>query len=360
MQAPWSDARMFNLRGVDIMAIWLIRAGSNGEYEQKFLEENRVYLTFINLRVNLDILPDRDGLYRVMSQTYPGVKPEKLVNYVKQVWSFAHDIKIGDLVLMPLTSQPAVTIGEVTGNYRFEHAASDPFYHWRSVTCVAEAIPRSYFGMDLLYAFASSMTICRVQRNNAEDRLAAMRADEWKPEPVDAAISQIDSSSDETTAGIDLEAVARDQLAQLIAARFQGQGLVRLVEAILKANGYGTCQGPDAAADGVDFLAAAGKLGFAGPRLCVAVKSEAAPVDWPSVDKLLGAAAKFGAEAGLFVSWSGFKSEVQKELAASFFRLRLWSQKELLDELFANYDRLDDDVKALLPLRRIWTAAAQE
>jgi restriction system protein len=25
------------------MAIWLIRAGSHGEYEQKFISENRVY-----------------------------------------------------------------------------------------------------------------------------------------------------------------------------------------------------------------------------------------------------------------------------------------------------------------------------
>lgn len=28
------------------MAIWLIRAGSHGEYEQKFIRENRVYVTW--------------------------------------------------------------------------------------------------------------------------------------------------------------------------------------------------------------------------------------------------------------------------------------------------------------------------
>ncbi len=31
------------------MALWLVRAGSHGEYEQKFLEENRIYLTWHNL-----------------------------------------------------------------------------------------------------------------------------------------------------------------------------------------------------------------------------------------------------------------------------------------------------------------------
>jgi len=78
------------------------------------------------------------------------------------------------------------------------------------------------------------------------------------------------------------------------------------------------------------------------------------------VDKLLGAVSKFGAQEGLFVSWSGFKTNVQKELAASFFRVRLWTQKELLEALFAQYDHLDDDQKAELPLKRIWTVAAQD
>ena len=43
----------------------------------------------------------------------------------------------------------------------------------------------------------------------------------------------------------------------------------------------------------------------------------------------------------------------------SFFRVRLWTQKELLEQLFANYDRLDEELKAELPLKRAWMIAAQ-
>jgi len=60
------------------------------------------------------------------------------------------------------------------------------------------------------------------------------------------------------------------------------------------------------------------------------------------------------------VAWNGYKSNVQKELASSFFTVRLWTQKELLEQLFAHYDKLDEDIKAELPLKRIWTVAAQE
>jgi restriction system protein len=207
------------------------------------------------------------------------------------------------------------------------------------------------------------MTICRVQRNNAEARIAAMRTNGWKAETVGAITKTAPVTADsppEEPEDTDLEDAARDQIAQLIAARFKGHGLTRLVEAILKAQGYVTYRSPEGADGGADILAGAGPLGFGNPRLCVEVKSENSPIDRPTVDKLLGAVTKFGAQEGLFVAWGGFKTNVQKELAASFFRVRLWTQKELLEALFAYYDHLDDDLKAELPLKRIWTVASQD
>jgi restriction system protein len=342
------------------MAIWLIRAGSHGEYEQKFIQENRVYVTWDGLDVNLGKLTERPELVAAMMQRYPDRKPKAIMNWVSQVWPFAHEMKKGDLVVLPLKSQPAIQIGEIAGDYHFEPAGTNPYFHWRPVKWIAEAVPRANFGKDLLFTFGAFLTICRVQRNNAEQRISAMRANEWKAETIAAATKATLQATDEAAEDTDLEELARDQIAQLIAARFKGHGLTRLVEAILKAQGYTTYRSPEGADGGADILAGAGPLGFGAPRLCVEVKSESGPIDRPTVDKLLGAVSKFGADEGLFVSWSGFKSNVQKELAASFFRVRLWSQKELLEQLFAHYDQLDEDLRAELPLKRIWTVAAQE
>jgi restriction system protein len=345
------------------MAVWLNRAGSHGEYEQKFIQENRVYVTWDDLRVDLAKLGQRSELVAAMTQRYSNAKPKAIMNWVSQVWPFAHEMKKLDIVILPLKSQPAIQIGEITGDYRFEPAGPTPFFHWRTVKWIGEAIPRANFGKDLLNTFGAFMTICRVQRNNAEARIAAMRANGWKPETVAAitraATVSADSPPDELE-GTDLEDAARDQIAQLIAARFKGHGLTRLVEAILQAQGYVTYRSPEGADGGADILAGAGPLGFGNPRLCVEVKSENSPIDRPTVDKLIGAVTKFGAQEGLFVAWGGFKTNVQKELAASFFRVRLWTQKELLEALFAFYDHLDDDLKAELPLKRIWTVATQD
>jgi len=342
------------------MAIWLVRAGSHGEYEEKFIKENKVFVTWEGLDVDLSKLQHRTELTAEMGKRYSSVKPRTIQNWVSQIWPFAHDMKTGDLVVVPLKSQPGIQIGEITSDYHFDANAEDPYYHWRTVKWIGEAIPRTHFGQDLLYSFGAFMTICRIQRNNAESRIAAMRASGWRPESIKAATNSVPDSISDENGNTDLEELAHDQIANLISSRFKGHKLTRLVAAILKAQGYTVYVSQEGADGGADILAGTGSLGFGSPRLCVEVKSGDTPVDRPTVDKLLGAVSKFGANEGLFVSWSGFKSNVPKEMAASFFRVRLWTRKELLEALFENYDRLDDEIKAELPLKRIWTVAIQE
>jgi restriction system protein len=350
------------------MSLWLIRAGSHGEFESKFLEESRVYVTWDHLAHDLMKLPDREALFGKLQEMHPDAKPNKLRIWVGQVWAFAHTMQKGDWVVLPLKTQQSIYIGEITSDYHCEPKGPNPFFHWRSVKWIGEAIPRQRFGQDLLHSIGSLLTICRIQRNNAEARVKVMKASNWGDDPgkkgvlvkSKAPAAEPDEEDELDTEMIDLEQEGLDRIATLIQAKFAGHGLTRLVEGILQAQGYTTYRSPEGADGGADILAGMGTLGFGTPQLCVEVKSEASPIDRPTVDKLLGAMSKFNAAQGLFVSWSGFKTNVQKDLAQSFFKVRLWTRKELLDALFAHYDKLDEDLKAELPLKRIWTVAAQE
>jgi restriction system protein len=339
------------------MAVWLVRAGQHGSHEQKFLQESRVYVTWDSLSHDLSPLKSRAELEKLMREVYPETKPKAILNWSSQVWPFVHDMKKGDLVMVPLKSQPSIQVGELTGDYQFNKSGPDPYFHWRAVKWLGEPVPRDRFAKDILLSLGAFMTICRIQRNNAETRINAMRANGWKPETV-AAMTQPEAG--ETDAEFNLEELANDQIAKLLLATFKGHGLARLVEGILKAQGYTTYRSPEGADGGVDILAGQGQLGFGNPRLCVEVKSGDSPVDRPTVDKLLGAMTKFGAQEGLFVSWAGYKPNVPRELAATFFRVRLWTRTELLEQLFANYEKLDEDLRAELPLKRIWTVTAQD
>jgi restriction system protein len=184
-----------------------------------------------------------------------------------------------------------------------------------------------------------------------------MAKDGWKAPAEEPSISPVDNAA----AGlVDLERLARDQIAESIVQKFKGHGLARLVEAVLQAQGYTTylsAPGPD---KGIDILASPGRLGFGSPRICVQVKSGDAPVDLPTLNQLIGAMQNVQAEQGLLVSWGGFKSSIDKEVPAQFFRVRLWDQDALIQKILTHYDKLDEDLQTELPLKRIWTLAVHD
>ncbi|MBZ2169045.1 restriction endonuclease [Marinobacter sp. F4216] len=350
------------------MELWLTRAGSHGEFEQKFLDERRIYLTWDGLNANLAALDSRESLLEHLEEAYPDEKLKRLQNHSSQIWAFTKSMQNGDWVVLPSKKQPVVYVGRITGDYIHNPESPDPFFHWRTVDWFGLEIPRSHFGQDLLYSFGAFMTICRIRRNNALQRLQAMYENGWKAESTkslvkhtgNAVSGQADDISDDDSVEFNLADLAKQQVVALIEQKFKGHELTRLVASILKAQGYTVWQSPEGADGGADILASNGMMGFGSQTICVEVKSGTGTVDRPTVDKLLGAMSKFNADHGLFVAWGGFKQNVQKDMASSFFRLRLWSQDDLLNELFAVYDKLEDELKAQLPLKRVWTVVASE
>ena len=115
------------------MAIWLVRAGGHGEYEQKFIQEKCIYLTWDNLKLDLSKIENREALKNDLDELYSDRKPKTISHWLSQIWSFAHDMQIGDWVVLPLKSQRAIQIGEITGNYSFSPKSPNPFFHSRDV-----------------------------------------------------------------------------------------------------------------------------------------------------------------------------------------------------------------------------------
>lgn len=270
----------------------------------------------------------------------------------------------GDWVVMPSKHKPAIHIGKIVGAYHFAPEDDDPYYHRRPVEWFAPDIPRSNFDQDLLYSFGAFLTVCQIKRNDAEHRIKQMHANGWKSTGSQQVLtSNQGAEDDEAEVGdalSDLEQVARDQIAKLIISKFKGRGLESLVEAILKVQDFTTFRSNEGADKGVDILAAPGAMGFGSPRICVQVKSSETALDRATMDQLIGTMQNVHAEQGLLVSWGGFKSSVTKEEAAQFFRVRLWDQDDLIDKILLHYDELDEDLRAAIPLKRIWTVASSD
>ncbi|MDF2988075.1 MAG: hypothetical protein K0R50_3585 [Eubacterium sp.] len=337
------------------MAIWMFRAGSSGEYENKFLEDNRIYLTWEELKIDLKKFQSKQDLYNYLLNDYGAEIPGRARNWAAQIWPIAHEVKVGDWVVLPSKMKSAVHIGEVTGEYAFDKKQSDPYFHYRSVKWFATDIPRVNFDQDILYSFGAFMTVCRISRNDAEKRIKAMAKNNWLAKDEQSISLSQEGDSESAESSMDLEQYAMDHIAKHLVRKFKGHGMARIVEAILKAKGYVTYRSSEGADKGVDILAAQGSLGFGSPKICVQVKTTDAPVDRMTLDQLIGTMHNFKADHGLLVSWSGFKNSVDKEIPSQFFSVRLWDQQAIIKELLDNYDKLDNEIRADIPLKRIWT-----
>lgn len=341
------------------MALWLVRTGRYGEFESRFLIDNRIYLTWDNLNRDLARLRTPEEFQAVQRDTYPHQSAKAVIQYASQARRFVHEIKKGDWIVVPSKGKSVINIAEVLGPYHFDPDAENPFYHYHDVKWIERDVPRSNFDQDLLNSFGAFSTVCQVQRNDAERRVRAMQLTGWALPALRQSVGEPQNIADDEF-DVDLERSARDQISRLISRRFTKHALARLVDAILQARGYTTFLSPEGPDRGIDILAAPGPLGFGSPKLCVQVKSGDSPVDTPTLNQLIGAMQNVHAEHGLLVSWGGFKSSVDKEEPAQFFRVRLWDQESLINELLSCYDKLSADLQAELPLKRIWTVTVSD
>lgn len=346
------------------MALYLVRAGSSGQFEEAFIEDSRVYLQWGNLFVNRNIeqIGDYETLKQAALAEEPNEKPRKIINGVSQINTFVHRMAIGDWVVLPLKHKSAIAIGKILSDYTFGGSKEEGFRHYRNVEWLNPEVPRSVFEQDLLYSFGAFMTVCQIQRNDAENRVNALAANNWQRtresalgilgEPIDA-----EAAGDE---GQDYSILAMDQIIALIARKFSGHGMERLVEAILKAQGFTTWRTTGGADGNMDILAARDSLGFGSPRICVQVKSQETPVDRPTLDQLRGGMNRGKATHGLLVSWGGFTGAVNRDTPQQFFEVRLWDRQELIKQLLTVYDKLDAELRAELPLKQVWMVAITE
>lgn len=338
------------------MAVWLVRAGKYGEREQTALEKGVVTIGWNELP-DLSTVQNKEALTEMFREMHPEDSSGKVANNVGQVWSFRSRIQPGDLAVLPLKTRSAIAIGKVSGPYQYTSDLGDGVRHVRKVEWLRTDLPRTAFGQDILYSLGAFMTVCQIERNQAEERIRAVLAGKADPGAPIGEEAEIEDGGGQV---LDIEQAARDQILEHIQRNFAGHKLATLVDAVLQAEGYLTrvsTPGPDG---GVDILAGTGPMGFGPPRLCVQVKSSSSPADVVVLRGLQGVLQNFHAEQGLLVCWGGFKSSVIQEARQSFFTIRLWDSGDLLGMILKNHDKFSDDLKAELPLKRVWALVLEE
>jgi len=335
----------------------MVRGDRYGQYQELALEKGFAY--HFSPLPDLSKATSPEAIVELLRKENPDGKENQLVNWARQLFATSHRIKKGDLVAMPLRNKPQIAVGRVTESYNYRSDLGD-VHHTLPVEWLKQDIPRTAFGQDLLYSFGAFMTVCQIQRNNAEPRVREILKGKKDPGFTSAETKPGEIGSEAGDQPPNIEQMARDQIMSHIEQNFKEHNLSRLIDAVLQAEGYITkisAPGPDG---GVDILAGRGALGFELPRLCVQVKSSQATSDVTILRALQGSMQNFKADQGLLVSWGGFNKAAENEARMSFFSVRLWDANDVVEAVLKNYDRLPEELQNELPLKRIWALVIEE
>ncbi len=335
-------------------AVWVARAGVRGEDEEVALEEGVAIIGFRDAG-DLRDYKKLDELSDALRRADPEASSHRARNRARQLWAFREGMKTGDVVVLPLKSRPGqIALGRVTGPYEFRRVG-DAERH----VCLVKwerVVPRSAFEQDLLYSLGAFMTVCRIQRNDAERRVAAVLAGKHDPGPV----STEGPTGGEPPEGADIAQAAQDEIVAFVRRKFAGHGLARLIGAVLEGEGFKVSISPPGPDRGVDVLAGRGAMGLDEPLLCVQVKATEAPVDVTVFRALQGAMTSFGATQGLLVSWGGFTEATRREARQHAFKIALWDQTDIVQAIYRTYESLSPEIQAELPLKRVWTLVRED
>ncbi len=332
------------------MATWLVKAGYQGMIADKFRDQKKIAVGWNSLG-DFPISGDWYTFRAEVKKRLPDDYSERRVGAAAgQLWSFVRTMNQGDFVITPIKSTREVLVGKVTGDYKFDPNFDTGYPRTRSVAWFSPVLWDS-IPANLRNSFTNWLTIARPSGDFAPIIEAAQ-----SPKHAPEILRTVEESANEPIATSETENLAEraEEAVREILKNMGDVDFQRIVGAVFRSAGFtelynSAGKGADG---GIDIILSKNPLG-AGERIIVQVKHTGEPVGEPEL-RLLAGALKPN-EFGLMVGLNGVKSNGQRYWRDNRDRLlRPMDATDLIQMLQENYEKLQDEDKALLPLKRVF------
>lgn len=145
--------------------VWGIHARSNGDSHDQFMKIEVIALGWGKIG-NLSLLdPKREVFLEKLLQVYPGRKSGTYSAWAGELYRFAYEINIGDMVVYPSIIQRLIHICRVEGKYQY--GPSQRRANVYPVTWLIE-LPRTYFSQGALKETGNRLSFFRIKKFAAE------------------------------------------------------------------------------------------------------------------------------------------------------------------------------------------------
>lgn len=326
--------------------LWGIHGGRTGDADSLFLKKKCIAIGWDKMPNLKTLSPEREAFKAEVSIQYPDAKKGAIPNYAGQLFRFALEVQIGDLVAYPSKMDRMIHIGEIEGDYTHSSEGEVKYPHRRKVKWL-KSFPRTKFSQGALYEVGSAMSFFQLKNYSAEFIAALSGIEVSKRVEDDETVGMIASEIEETT---------QDFILKTLAQELKGHPFEEFIAHLLGKMGYQTRLAPEGPDGGVDIVASKDELGFEPPIIKVQVKSKEGSIGNQDVSALYGNVDQN--EFGLLFALGTFTNPA-KNFARNKTNLRLIDGQELVRIVLNHYEQFDAKYKGLIPLKRVYIPEAK-
>lgn len=145
--------------------MWVIRAGQNALYYDKFIQNSKVYIPWDGYKMNLSGIKTHADFRAVVEKEKGTNNRTSVSNWAGQLYTFTQVIEIGDLVLIPSKRSHTYCLARITGDYHFDINEQDKLYHYRDIEILEMDIPRDVFSQPVIFSLGAFRTIFKAKHD---------------------------------------------------------------------------------------------------------------------------------------------------------------------------------------------------
>ncbi len=288
---------------------------------------------------------NRDAYKNAVANAYPNKKRGAIPVDAGTLFRFANEMNKGDIVIYPSKLDRTVNFGLIEGDYEYAPAADSRHPNRRKVKWVRK-LPRAEFSQNALHEIGAAIALFQV-KNNAEEFLSAFEGNPLPSVDVDDDTAEAASAATEET--------TTDFVIKRLKSGLDTYQFEMFVAHLLERMGYHARVTPKSGDGGVDIIAHRDELGFEQPLIKVQCKQTLKSVGQPEVSQLYGHV-ESSREHGLFVTLGDYTSQAL-QFERSKHNLRLISGEQLIELIFAHYEKFEPRYQVLLPMKKIYIPA---
>lgn len=326
----------------------MVRAGEGSYLIEDFLNEEIVAIGWNDLgKLDPDITYEQ--LKQRFRDAYPNDSDGRINQCVGQIWRFLCEFNIGDKVVSYDSPNREYYLGTIESGYSYSDEFE--FFHYRKVSWMEGGTDRDSLSAEARNTLGAISTIFELS-NEIWQELFNNHSSSISDKGIHE--TQEESKTVQELNILKEDIISRSQeFIKDIISRLSWQDTEVLVAGLLKSMGYRTRMTSRGGDLGSDIIASPDELGLEEPRIKVEVKKRSKDkIGADDIRNFIGGMR--GHHKGIYVTTSGFTKEAVYEAERANFAVTLIDSNWLVELIVSNYEALEPEIKALVPLRKIY------